>query len=361
MTLRITRVDDPRGTVLKVDGMPRAAELDELRRACARPTAGLTLDLTGLRHADEAAISLLRSLGAAGARLINCPPYLALRLAGCGSSLAPSQPGSSGFGPGAAMDTPDDRGPAPEQAAQVSMAVERELRRIAAELHDTAIQQLVLARILIDQAGEPGVQDPIGRARSALDDALLQLRSLILGLTPAVPCQAGLCGAIRWLCVHLQTRWHLAYRFRVRGERAQLPDPVNECLFRGARELMTNAGRHAGANACAVVLAFRSDSVTLSVSDDGRGIDAKAARPLRREAGGFGLQSLRLHLVELGGELRLAPRPGGGTRATLRLPRPQPAPGPGPVREPEQRIRARGQPTIITNPREERPTHATRS
>lgn len=348
MTFRITRVADPRGAVLKVDGEPRAAELDELRRACALPSARLTLDLAGLRHADEAAIAFLRNLGTAGARLVNCPPYLALRLAG----------------PGAATHAPDVRGPAPAQAAQVdqvALAVERERHRIADELHATAIQQLVLARILIDQAGKPGVQDPIGRAGSALDDALAQLRSLILGLTPAVLYQAGLCGAIRWLCVHLQTRWRLAYRFRVRGEQAHLPDPLNECLFRGARELMTNAGRHAGANDCAVVLAFRSDSVTLTVSDDGRGIDAKGARRLHRKAGGFGLESLRLHIVELGGELRLAPRTGRGTRATLRLPRPQPAPGPGPVREPEQPIRARDQPTIITNPREERPTHATHS
>jgi ABC-type transporter Mla MlaB component len=89
MTFRITRLDDHRQTVLKVDGWLEAEGLPDLERELDRARrvslAGLTLDLSGLRQADEAAVELLRRLAAGGARFINCPPYLALRLAPPGS------------------------------------------------------------------------------------------------------------------------------------------------------------------------------------------------------------------------------------------------------------------------------------
>jgi anti-anti-sigma regulatory factor len=89
MTFRITRLDEPQGTVLKVDGWLDAAGLPDLQReidrAASASSTGLTLDLAGLRQADEAAVELLRRLAAGGARFINCPPYLALRLAPPGS------------------------------------------------------------------------------------------------------------------------------------------------------------------------------------------------------------------------------------------------------------------------------------
>jgi len=62
--------------------------------------------------------------------------------------------------------------------------------------------------------------------------------------------------------------------------------------------------------------------VEVTVSDDGIGIEPE--RTVTRFPGmngGFGLFSLRSHAEELGGELRLRRRDGGGTAATLRLPR----------------------------------------
>ena len=74
MTFRITRVDDPRRTILEVDG------LAEFEQACGDPSAGLTLDLRGLRHADEASLTSLRRLRAAGASFVGLSAYLTLRL-----------------------------------------------------------------------------------------------------------------------------------------------------------------------------------------------------------------------------------------------------------------------------------------
>jgi len=214
-----------------------------------------------------------------------------------------------------------------DQVAAMALGAEQERRRIADELHDTAIQQLVLARIVIDQVHEKAPAEPLDRVRWLLDDALEQLRALILGLTPALLHRAGFCAAIEWLSEHLRSRWRLTYRCQMLGDPAALPDTLAETLFQGARELMTNAGRHARARACDVVVKLGDHRVELTVSDDGIGIDPQRAGKVRGVEGGFGLFSLRSRVEGLGGELHLGPREGGGTRATLWLPRPRPSPG----------------------------------
>jgi len=210
----------------------------------------------------------------------------------------------------------------PDQGSVVALAVEQERRRMAHELHDNVIQQLVLACMLIDQARLARPCDDLDRVRSLLDDSLAQLRSMVVVRTPALLHQAGLCQAIEWLSEHLGQRWGLAYHCRVSGDPAPLSDAITDALFLGARELMTNVGRHAHARRCEVVLQVGDALVEVTVSDDGIGIEPE--RTVTRFPGmngGFGLFSLRSHAEELGGELRLRRRDGGGTAATLRLPR----------------------------------------
>ena len=209
-----------------------------------------------------------------------------------------------------------------DQGAAIASALERERHRVADELHDTAIQQLVLARILIDRSFERGAPDPLDQIRQVLDDALEQLRSLVLGLTPAALCRRGLCPAIAWLCEQLGVRWGVAYRYRVVGDAIPLPEALTETLVQGARELMTNVGRHAHASTCDIVLSFNGDSVELTVRDDGIGVHPDRGAD-RIHGGGFGLLSLRMRSEELGGALQLGAGEGGGTRAVLRLPLPR--------------------------------------
>lgn len=97
MTFRITRLKDSRGPVLKVAGWLQAEGLPELEREIAGARspgpAGLGLDLGGLRQADEASLCLLRRLVQEGARLIDCPPYLELRLATAAGPQGHEAPG----------------------------------------------------------------------------------------------------------------------------------------------------------------------------------------------------------------------------------------------------------------------------
>jgi signal transduction histidine kinase len=173
----------------------------------------------------------------------------------------------------------------------------------------------------------------LGRVGPLLDLSLGQLRTLVFELSPPVLYQAGLFAALDWLAGQLGGHWPVGYRCRLEGEPVALPDDLKVILFQGARELMTNVGRHARARTCAVVLSFERGVLRLAVEDDGVGIDA-APPPgpaqdrdrVRGAGGGFGLFSLRSRIELLGGGLQVRRGEAGGTRATLWVPLPGPVP-----------------------------------
>jgi len=72
--------------------------------------------------------------------------------------------------------------------------------------------------------------------------------------------------------------------------------------------------RHAQASRVEIRLAISAEGVTLTVSDDGRGLDADA---LRR---GLGLMGIEERTRLLGGHAAIGPRDGGGTSVRVRLP-----------------------------------------
>ena len=91
-----------------------------------------------------------------------------------------------------------------------------------------------------------------------------------------------------------------------------LPAAVEVAAYRIAVEAMTNAVRHAGARSCRVSVVAGSQ-LTIEVTDDGHGLPA-APRA------GTGLESMRERAAELGGDVAVEPRAGGGTRILARLP-----------------------------------------
>lgn len=113
----------------------------------------------------------------------------------------------------------------------------------------------------------------------------------------------------------------LARRFRTEHFEvdvcAEQPDAIDTvrqvAVYHVAAEALLNAHRHAAARSCRIVLArSEGDEVRLSVSDDGRGLDATASP-------GVGMQSMHERAAELGGSLEVAAT-GHGTTVRMVLP-----------------------------------------
>lgn len=209
-----------------------------------------------------------------------------------------------------------------EQATAMALGAERERKRIANALHATTVQELVLARILVDLAIVDASVDQLDRVRALLDSTLEQLRSLSCELHCPVLKQQGLFAAVEWLADALGERWRLAHRCRLLGVPTELPEWATELVFHAAHEFITNAGRHAESNRVDITLGYMDDGVSLSICDDGVGIDGgQACRVDDPLQGGFGLFSLRSRVEPVGGRLVLKPgEEGVGTAALLWLP-----------------------------------------
>jgi signal transduction histidine kinase len=94
---------------------------------------------------------------------------------------------------------------------------------------------------------------------------------------------------------------------------ALAPDRRRHLLF-AAKEALHNVERHACARRVELELVREARQLRLVVRDDGRGFDPTAV------SAGHGLASLQRRARELGGELRIETRLGGGTRVELVVP-----------------------------------------
>jgi signal transduction histidine kinase len=79
------------------------------------------------------------------------------------------------------------------------------------------------------------------------------------------------------------------------------------------KEAIHNIARHSGAGNVLLRIQVRDKDLWGEIQDDGRGIFPDAPS-------GLGIGSMQARAARLGGRFRLAPRPGGGTTATLHLP-----------------------------------------
>ena len=103
----------------------------------------------------------------------------------------------------------------------------------------------------------------------------------------------------------------------VDGPDACLPlgPEVEAQLYRLGQEALANVVKHARATSAAVRIAATEETVSVEVSDDGRGFDPAAVGPEH-----FGLRSMRGRVADLGGRLEVTSAPGRGTVLRVEVP-----------------------------------------
>jgi PAS domain S-box-containing protein len=209
-------------------------------------------------------------------------------------------------------------------ASQLSLAEQRERRRISAELHDSIGQNLALAKIklggLRQQLARAGAVGDLDEVRQLIDESLQQTRSLVFQLSPPVLYELGLEQAIEWLAEQMQQRHGLHTEFHRDRDPKPLDEEVSIVLFQAVRELLLNVAKHAQATCAAVTIARENGSVRVTVDDDGIGFRPDDALSLAGGPRGFGLFNIRERLELLGGRLQIASSPERGTSAVVTAP-----------------------------------------
>jgi two-component system NarL family sensor kinase len=201
-----------------------------------------------------------------------------------------------------------------------------ERRRIAADLHDGAVQDLAGISYSLDVAAGQAETTPRTELRNVLRHAgrvtresMRQLRSLLVEIYPPNLHDTGLEAAIADLLAPLRQRG-------VQAELAtdgvgRLPPEAEQLIFRTAQEALRNVTDHANASHVTVSLEQRNGTVVARIRDDGEGFDAATAAGRRKE-GHFGLALLVDRAADLGGRLEIESKAGEGTAIVLEVPSP---------------------------------------
>ncbi|HKH12434.1 MAG TPA: PAS domain S-box protein [Rubrobacter sp.] len=196
---------------------------------------------------------------------------------------------------------------------------EAERNRIARELHDSILQDIVYAlqeiQVLqiVRQNGDPA----LGDAADALRRSVEGLRGAIFELRLKETLDDSFVNSLEKL-VDLNRRMARgAYEIELvvgDGVPPGLPEGSGRELVRIVQEALTNVRRHSGASHVRVELGVEGDTLYVEVRDDGRGFDSERSRA------GMGRHSMRQRAIELGGNIGVQSRPGLGTRVLCRVP-----------------------------------------
>ncbi|HVC18938.1 MAG TPA: sensor histidine kinase [Vicinamibacterales bacterium] len=205
---------------------------------------------------------------------------------------------------------------------QLVRAQEDERRRLSRELHDEIGQTLTALRIELHRAERaPALSAPtfvaaVAECRRLIDQVTHAARDLAMGLRPNMLDDLGLEPALSWHTQDFSRRYKVPVDLSVSGDLQELPEPHRTCLYRVVQEALTNCARHARATRVSVIVERKGDRISLSVLDDGVGMD------LRRQHEGLGLIGIEERLRELGGTMAIRSAPGEGTVLVMWLPVP---------------------------------------
>jgi two-component system sensor histidine kinase DegS len=210
-------------------------------------------------------------------------------------------------------------------ARQITRAQEDERKRVARELHDETVQMLVaLSRRLESLATlpEPLPETAVERLEALqemISTTLQGVRNFIQDLRPPTLDHLGLVATIEGLTNDLAGDG-IETGLTVTGEVRRLQPEEELVLFRIVQEALSNVRRHSKAAHALVQIRFHSNSVQVTVQDDGVGFDAPAQMDDLVSTGKLGLTGMHERARMLGGTLVVQSDPDEGTAIVVEVP-----------------------------------------
>jgi PAS domain S-box-containing protein len=207
-------------------------------------------------------------------------------------------------------------------AANLESAREEERTRIARELHDQLGQALTAMKFdlawLTDRLGQKDatLAQKTKTVTAQMDTMIKTVRRIATELRPGMLDDLGLAASIEWQARDFEKRTGIVCAVSISAEDSPLTRAQSVALFRIFQEALTNVARHAGAQHIEAKLSATSDTVTLQVHDDGRGIQAHEITGLHS----LGLLGMRERAKRLGGAFDIQGAPADGTIVTVSIP-----------------------------------------
>lgn len=202
-------------------------------------------------------------------------------------------------------------------ARRVLDAQEKERAWVSREVHDDAVQRLVLisrgcgdaSRAVAELAPEQA--NRLRALQTEVSDLSVFLRGVAHRLHPALIDRGGLRAALSGLGEELERGYGVRVELQLPLSDARLAVSPEQALvvYRIAQEALHNVAKHAAVGSARLELATSAAGIELCVSDRGRGFDPG----LLSDPNGIGLISIRERAYLAEGEVEITSQPGVGT------------------------------------------------
>ena len=203
---------------------------------------------------------------------------------------------------------------------------DREGRRIARDLHDSAGQMIAaLLMNLVKMAEELNASNPdlaklAEETLSYAEELDKEIRTTSYLLHPPMLDEIGLQAAVRWYAEGLQQRAGLDIKLDISDDFERPSREMEITVFRVIQECLTNVHRHSGSKAAYIKLGLEAENLVLEIRDTGRGIAASKLNQVREKGVGVGLRGVQERVRQFDGEVRIHSQEGLGTTVLVKLP-----------------------------------------
>lgn len=185
---------------------------------------------------------------------------------------------------------------------------DEERRRIGREIHDSLGQYLSVLKMKLDSMPATGTGE-IAECARITEECVKEVRTISYLLYPPMLEEMGLKSAVPWYLDGFSQRSGIQTTFRIPDAFERLSRDAELVLFRVLQESLTNIQRHSGSKTAEISIDSAGDSVTLQVTDHGKGIPAAILEQGTQDwmgSLGVGLRGMSERLRQLGGALEIS-------------------------------------------------------
>lgn len=214
----------------------------------------------------------------------------------------------------------------PDNDKVEEQATAGERKRIAQELHDGLAQELTGVVLSLEGAQRAFERNPqilgqqLAKATRDARATLADVRQYMGALRHSTSGGLGLPTTVARLIDDLRRQSGLSVDMQEVGSERELTPDLQRAVIRIVGEALRNVAQHAKAQTATVTLSYGTDSVTVTIADDGAGFDAPTVTESAESNGHFGLVGMRERAEAVGGTVTIQSAEGTGAMITATIP-----------------------------------------
>lgn len=199
---------------------------------------------------------------------------------------------------------------------------ENERRRLAADLHDSALQDQLhwfrkLESVLLDRQMDKALAEDLEQIKEGLLDVIHQIRETCNELRPPLLKELGVVEAIENLIDHARLQMNFSIHFDAGFLSAKLNEEQITAMYRIVQELLRNTEKHARATEVNITISQLESHIYFHYRDDGLGMEIEQ---LQSSFHHMGLSGIRERVISFEGTIEFRSQPGEGFEVEIMMP-----------------------------------------